>query len=464
MYSVMLFEKDGDDRTYKGYILETLDDVILTGDWDGKFSDSSSYFITVVSELIPNGKRFRRNEDGSTSFLTFNKTIDNVIDDSMTNSNFFVSDSEQFNINLPSEYPEFKKLPTSGWELDVFVFYDESFFVKLNRDEDEAERFVQKIIDQTEPLFSHAFSFPTKMKLNLLGIEYVPGESWNADNNRINGISTYTKYFKKDSRIYIFFCMPEEHDNIHGIIPKGKIGYLCDGEEKSRMTIVECNLENINKETSAAVVLAHEIGHIFGIHHDEKDRKWDGQSLDCTGKGGIMDNIQLQDDISDYKWTDCSQLDLIKSYNKIIAKGSFCLKKLPADESDIHIEEGKEVRLPCVHRCPKDLLMGFIWTKQTSTHRFRILTHTLKGKKGIKGIRYNKKNMDEDDRKNILIDLNVSDSDLFIKNTKSADEGDYICESKCRDPIYSETSIVNLHVKGKILLLKEVYIHNRDAT
>ena len=61
MYSVILFEKDGDDRTYKGYILETLDDVTLTGYWDGEFSDSSSYFITLASELIPNVKRFRRN-------------------------------------------------------------------------------------------------------------------------------------------------------------------------------------------------------------------------------------------------------------------------------------------------------------------------------------------------------------------------------------------------------------------
>ena len=84
-HNLILYEKDGDDRIYKGYILETLDDVILTGDWEGKFSDSSSYFITLATELIPNVKRFRRNEDGSTSLVTFNKIIDNVIDDSKNN-------------------------------------------------------------------------------------------------------------------------------------------------------------------------------------------------------------------------------------------------------------------------------------------------------------------------------------------------------------------------------------------
>jgi len=168
--------------------------------------------------LIPNVKRFRRNKDGSTSLVTFNKTIDNVISVSKNDSNFFMSDSDKSNINSLSEYPKLKKLPTSGWELDIFVFYDDTFFAKLNKNTNEAERFIKRVIDQTEPLFSHAFSFPTKMKLNLLGIEYAPGQSWNADDNIINGISIFSEFFKKYSRIYIFFCMPEKHDDIYGIV------------------------------------------------------------------------------------------------------------------------------------------------------------------------------------------------------------------------------------------------------
>ena len=400
--------------------------------------------------MIPNVKRFRRNKDGSTSLVTFNKTIDNVISVSKNDSNFFMSDSDKSNINSLSEYPKLKKLPTSGWELDIFVFYDDTFFAKLNKNTNEAERFIKRVIDQTEPLFSHAFSFPTKMKLNLLGIEYAPGQSWNADDNIINGISIFSEFFKKYSRIYIFFCMPEKHDDIYGIIRKGKIGYLCDRDEKTRMAIVECNLDNINKETSAAVVLAHEIGHIFGIHHDKDIRKWHKQKHNCTGEGGIMDGIPELDEISDYKWTNCSQLDLIKFYNSKIRKRPFCLKKLPADESDINIEEGKQVRLPCVHRCPKDLQRGFKWFKQTSTERYRILTMFKRNKK----INYNKQKID---RENILIDLNVSDSDLWIKKAYVSDQSDYICESKCRNPIYEETSIVSLHVVGK-----RFYFKNRN--
>ena len=455
---MILYEKDGDDRIFRGYVLETLDDVTLTGYWEGKFSNSSSYYITLATELIPNVKRFRRNKDGSTSLVTFHKNIDNVIGGSKNDSNFFISDSEQSGLNSTGEYPEFKPLPISGWELDLFVYYDDSFYTTLNKDKFEAKRFIKRVIQQTEPLFSHVFSFPTKIKLNLLGIEYSPGNTWRAEDRYVYGISTVTRYFVKGSRVYVFFCLPPKHDGIYGIVQRGKLGYLCDGDETTRMTIVECDLDSENKEMSAAVILAHEIGHIFGIYHDKNYRKWDKQSRNCTGKGGIMDNIieSLLNNINDYKWTECSHLDLLKFYNSIIVKEPFCLKKLPADERDMYVEKGKQVLLPCIHRCPKDLLVGIKWIKSTSRERFEILTHRLL--KGFKKIIYNKKHLDELDQENILIDSKVSNIDLVIKNTKAFDKGNYICEPVCRDPTYGETGIVSLHVEGKNLISKGVEI------
>ena len=57
--------------------------------------------------------------------------------------------------------------------------------------------------------------------------------------------------------------------------------------------------------------------------------------------------------------------------------------------------------------------------------------------------------MNKVNQDNILIDLNVSNIDLVIKNAKATDKGDYISEPICRDPTYGETGIVSLHVKGK---------------
>ena len=129
---------------------------------------------------------------------------------------------------------------------------------------------------------------------------------------------------------------------------------------------------------------------------------------------------------------------------------------MPADERDIFVEQGKRVRLPCVHRCPKDLLIGIKWTKNTPRERYHILTHGLL--KGFEKIIYNKKHLDKVDQENILIDSNVSNIDLVIKNTKPNDKGDYICEPICRDRTYGESGIVSLHVEGKNLILKGVEI------
>ena len=121
--NAILFKSNDDDRIYSGYLIETLDEITLTGNWIGKFSNSSSYLITLSSELIENHKRFLRKEDGSTSLISFHDVIDKI--NGNNDSNYAVSNSSP---SKGQNKSKLKPLPSSGWKLDISVLYDDSMF------------------------------------------------------------------------------------------------------------------------------------------------------------------------------------------------------------------------------------------------------------------------------------------------------------------------------------------------
>ena len=93
----ILFSINEVDNIYEGLIIDTLDPIVLTGHWRGKFSQKSSYVITVNSDILDNKQRFVRHEDGSTTYVQYNKDIDNIITDDNYSSTALTSGNSNAN-------------------------------------------------------------------------------------------------------------------------------------------------------------------------------------------------------------------------------------------------------------------------------------------------------------------------------------------------------------------------------
>ena len=448
--NAILFGINDIDQIYKGYILDTLDPITLTGDWDGSFSDSSAYLITVSSELLPSQKRFQRSRNGITSYVQYNQEVDKINDNIDNNSNLALESGQPNQNSLPNN-AKLHPIPSSGWNLKLFVYYDDSMFRHYGEDDRKARSFVRKVVEQTETFFDQTYSFPTTMKLDTIGIRHANGNSWKADQDNVEAIAKEEDLFKVESQVYVFLCMPEDDDTSYGIVPEGGIGYVCNEDKTKRMTIIE---NKSNNEITASVVLAHEIGHLFGVSHDYNSRFYDeNRGVEwpilskkfhrCRNKGGIMDRIDPTKKFTDHRWTACSRSDLQLFYNRVISTKTFCVENLPADEIQKHTKPGKQVRLPCSHKCEKKLIVGVIWRKQTTSQNYDILKYN----RLIRKTEYIKKNKDKIDKDNIFINPRISDTDIIIDSVEAADAGSYICHVKSFESRCEETRIVNLNVE-----------------
>ena len=421
---------------FKGYILETLNSIVLTGNWDGDFTDTTAYFITVSNDLVPNQKRFQRNGNGSTSLVNFHKSIDFIDDNNKNDQHASTSNSGQSSINLIPKYSDHNKIPSAGWELDIIAFYDDSLFEVYRENEDDAKAYIERIMSQMEPMFDSQFSFPTKIKLNVHDISHARGKRWEASDTVMEDISKTSNLFTNDSRIYFFFCSPTNKDLTKGQVQVDGIGKLCHEDRIKRAAIVESSQLDQNDEMNTALTAAHEIGHLLGINHDfyylgkKKEPRFvtldNGKTENCANIGGIMDQVDFATEIDNHEWTECSKLDLRTFY--IDNRDDFCLKKLPTKEYFEYTEEGNQVRLKCDHRCDKSSISGFTWEKQTPTEYYEILTKTTM--EGYKFVEYNMKKLDQIDQENVQIDASTSSGDVIIRKAQPSDAGDYICNVK----------------------------------
>ena len=93
-------------------------------------------------------------------------------------------------------------------------------------------------------------------------------------------------------------------------------GSICNKDQ----TLARCIVKYVKTPLNTAIVLAHEVMHMFGAHHDH-----DSEDEDCMENRFIMNSNKLTNRI---EWSRCTNKDFQSFYKSIISKnGKFCLQE-----------------------------------------------------------------------------------------------------------------------------------------
>jgi hypothetical protein len=295
----------------------------------------------------------------------------------------------------------------------------------------------------------------TKIKLNILNIQYVKNATWNANRKTLNQLSAKKSYFTDDANAYIFICSPREEKDPEVGIAEYKA--TCDPKSNTRTSMIEYN-ENLII-TSQRV--AHELGHNLGMSHDfdlsvdevTRNRRYSINGKLCTDIGGVMDWSQ-PNNTQKFKWSDCSVEDFKQYYKYIIHRnGKFCLKQFTFRHQGENVSKTKNAILPCNTSCFQNSIFGIIWYYIKDGERYEILKASSKFQK----TRYSK-NQERFKNERATVKYSDIDLNLRIENVLESDKGVYQCEvifSK-KNPECREIQETTLSVHASSKYVKEL--------
>ena len=361
------------DQNLFGYLVPSLDEVFVSGNWKrGSFDNSSEYSITVFSSRIKKVNRFFRHDDGLTSVVRIKSyEVDNVED-----KESHKSVDNLLNVNTV-DLENIEQLPNVTLIMNIYAFYDANFKRSFRFNSDSI---VRRILHKVNEYFIR-LSPRTKIKLITVGSESLPiTRECHADNDSrqklgaeiSKSVQTRINHFE-ETDYFVVFCLPDKSNEIiHSdrSIASGysKVGTICDESVKEKIAIVEYTDDSIDQ---TALITAHELGHSLGMEHDfdrtvyfpeqgglRTLRRSNNGKL-CTDVGGIMDYIPK----NKISWTQCSLEDFRLYYNQVISKGieSFCLGSESEKEGRVCTHPGADTELKCdLSNCGTSIV-GVIW-------------------------------------------------------------------------------------------------------
>jgi len=293
--------------------------------------------FTIMSEHAPETNLFKWKIDGNVEVVDhpFKNGADNVItraDDAPGDPSQMKAES-QIEKSLTAK----SKTPPPNQKLKVKVFYDESLKTRLGSLK-ALKAFYDSAHVHLQAVFCHV-SLGSKIKLERVGdlslYERKEGRQLLATDQGMKDVTDFTLKNIGNANLVIYITDNDKKDS-NGIAPIAslcipsknfksydlkKVGWVGKKANAWKFSI------NEYKSSVAAfgTLIAHEMGHNFGMEHDH-DKVHGGEGSACDKRSNVMSYESART-----KWSTCSKKDFQIHYDFVIEENPWCLEVLSSD-------------------------------------------------------------------------------------------------------------------------------------